>query len=321
MKPSHDLIVIGGGAAGLAAAQYGARANLRTLVVEQMANGGQCLLIEGLENYPGFPEPIDGDEFTERFEQQAKQFGAEFQIATVEEVRKDGDIFRLNTSEGELTAYSVILATGAKHRTLDVPGEAEMQGRGVSYCATCDGPFFKNQKILVVGGGDAACDEATFLSKLTDKLVMVHRRDRFRAQKSLAQRVLNNENIDVRFNTVVKEIHGKPGMMGMQKVGSVTFENVETGEEYTEDMDAVFVFIGSIPQTDLLPFVEKDEAGYIRTSEVMETSVSGLFAVGDVRTTPFRQLVVAASDGAIAAHTASQHIDELLDQKYEVAMA
>jgi len=321
MKPSHDLIVIGGGAAGLAAAQYGARANLRTLVVEQMANGGQCLLIEGLENYPGFPEPIDGDEFTERFEEQAKQFGAEFQIATVEEVQKDGDIFRLNTSEGELTAYSVILATGAKHRTLDVPGEAELQGRGVSYCATCDGPFFKNQKILVVGGGDAACDEATFLSKLTDKLVMVHRRDRLRAQKSLAQRVLNNENIDVRFNTVVKEIHGKPGMMGMKKVGSVTFENVETGEEYTEDMDAVFVFIGSIPQTGLLPFVEKDEAGYIRTSEVMETSVSGLFAVGDVRTTPFRQLVVAASDGAIAAHTASQHIDELLDQKYEVAMA
>lgn len=321
MKPSHDLIVIGGGAAGLAAAQYGARANLRTLVVEQMANGGQCLLIEGLENYPGFPEPIDGDEFTERFEQQAKQFGAEFQIATVEAVQKDGDIFRVNTSEGELTAYSVILATGAKHRTLDVPGEAELQGRGVSYCATCDGPFFKNQKILVVGGGDAACDEATFLSKLTDKLVMVHRRDRFRAQKSLAQRVLNNENIDVRFNTVVKEIHGKPGMMGMQKVGSVTFENVETGEEYTEDMDAVFVFIGSIPQTDLLPFVDKDEAGYIRTNEVMETSVSGLFAVGDVRTTPFRQLVVAASDGAIAAHTASQHIDELLDQTYEVAMA
>jgi thioredoxin reductase (NADPH) len=172
-----------------------------------------------------------------------------------------------------------------------------------------------------VGGGDAACDEATFLSKLTDKLVMVHRRDRFRAQKSLAQRVLNNQNIDVRFNTVVKEIHGKPGMMGMQKVGSVTFEDTETGEQYTEEMDAVFVFIGSIPQTGLAPFAEQDEAGYIKTDEHMETSTPGLYAVGDVRTTHFRQLVVAASDGAIAAHAASQHIDALLDQPYEVAMA
>ncbi|NBC30630.1 MAG: thioredoxin-disulfide reductase [Spirochaetes bacterium] len=320
MQASHDLIVIGGGAAGLAAAQYGARANLRTLVVEQMANGGQCLLIEGLENYPGFPDPIDGDEFTERFERQAKQFGAQFQIATVEGIEKEGDVFRLSTSEGELTAFSVVLATGAKHRTLDVPGEAELQGRGVSYCATCDGPFFKNQRILVVGGGDAACDEATFLSKLTDKLIMVHRRDRFRAQKSLAQRVLNNENIDVRFNTVVKEIHGKPGMMGMQKVGSVTFQDTVTGEEYTEEMDAVFVFIGSIPQTGLAPFAEMDEAGYIKTDEHMETSAPGFYAVGDVRTTPFRQLVVAAGDGAIAAHSASQHIDALMDQQYEPAM-
>jgi thioredoxin reductase (NADPH) len=150
---------------------------------------------------------------------------------------------------------------------------------------------------------------------------MVHRRDRFRAQKSLAERVLSNESIDVRFNTVVKEIHGKPGMMGLQKVGSVTFQNTETGAEYTEDMDAVFVFIGSIPQTDLVPFVDKDDAGYIYTDEHMETSVEGLYAVGDVRTTPFRQLVVAASDGAIAAHTASQYIDELMDQRYEQATA
>lgn len=321
MQPRYDLIVIGGGAAGLAAAQYGARANLRTLVVEQMANGGQCLLIEGLENYPGFPDPIDGEEFTERFERQAKQFGAEFQIATVHGIEKADNIFRLSTSEGDLSAYTVVLATGAQHRTLDVPGESELQGRGVSYCATCDGPFFKDRKMLVVGGGDAACDEAQFLSKLTDKLVMVHRRDRFRAQKSLAERVLSNESIDVRFNTVVKEIHGKPGMMGLQKVGSVTFQNTETGAEYTEDMDAVFVFIGSIPQTDLVPFVDKDDAGYIYTDEHMETSVEGLYAVGDVRTTPFRQLVVAASDGAIAAHSASQYIDELMDQRYEQATA
>lgn len=317
MKPNYDLLVVGGGAAGLTAAQYGARANLRTLVVEQTANGGQCLLIEGLENYPGFPEPIGGMEFTQRFEEQAKRFGAEFLTSGVHKIDKEGDAFRVETGEGEITAYAVVLATGAKHRTLDVPGEERLSGKGVSYCATCDGPFFQGKKMVVVGGGDAAFDEAQYLSKLSDNILLVHRREKFRAQKSLIERVEKNPNIELRKNTVIREIHSETTMMGMEKVSSVTFEDTATGETYEEETAAVFVFIGSIPQTSLAETAEKDEAGYIRTNELMETSIPGLYAVGDVRTTPFRQLVVAASDGAIAAHAASQHIDELAEEKAE----
>lgn len=317
MKPSYDLLIVGGGAAGLTAAQYGARANLRTVVVEQTANGGQCLLIEGLENYPGFPDPIGGMEFTQKFEEQAKRFGAEFLVTGVETIDRDGDIFRVQTGDGELTAYAVVLATGAQHRTLDVPGEERLGGKGVSYCATCDGPFFRGKKMIVVGGGDAAFDEAQFLSNLSDNILLVHRRDRFRAQKALIERVEKNPNIEIRTNTVITEIHGRSTMMGMEKVSGVTFERTDTGERYDEATDAVFVFIGSIPQTGLAPSTDKDEAGYIITNERMETSVPGLYAVGDVRTTPFRQLVVAASDGAIAAHAASQYIDELADQGVE----
>jgi thioredoxin reductase (NADPH) len=317
MNPSYDLLIVGGGAAGLTAAQYGARANLRTLVVEQTANGGQCLLIEGLENYPGFPDPIGGMDFTNRFEEQARRFGAEFLVSGVQSIDKDGSVFRVQTGEGELTAHAVVLATGAKHRTLDVPGEERLGGKGVSYCATCDGPFFRGKKMIVVGGGDAAFDEAQFLSNLSDDIVLVHRRDKFRAQKALIERVEKNPNIELRTNTVIKEIHGESSMMGIEKVSGVTFQRTDTGEEWAEDTAAVFVFIGSIPQTQLARDAEKDEAGYIITSERMETSIPGLYAVGDVRTTPFRQLVVAASDGAIAAHAASQYIDELADQRAE----
>ncbi|MFW6338138.1 MAG: thioredoxin-disulfide reductase [Alkalispirochaetaceae bacterium] len=310
----YDLVIVGGGAAGLTAAQYGARAALNTLVIEQAATGGQCLLIEGLENYPGFPEPINGTDFTERFEEQARRFGASFKIATVRKIEKEGHTFTLTTEGEKITASAVILATGAKHRTLDVPGEAEFQGKGVSYCATCDGPFFKGQKILVVGGGDAAFDEANFLSKLSDQVVLVHRRESFRAQKSLVKRVMENPNIEVRTNTVVKEVTGAPNMFGIEAVDSVTLQNRVTGEEQSEPFKAMFVFVGSIPQTNLAEEAEKDEAGYIVTDERMRTSVEGLYAVGDVRTTPFRQLVVAASDGAIAAHDASAYIDRVEEE-------
>lgn len=317
MEAKYDIIIVGAGAAGLTAAQYGARANLRTLVIEQTANGGQCLLIEGLENYPGFPEPIDGYEFTERFERQAKQFGAHFETATVTRIDKESDEFVLTTSEGEVRSAAVILATGAQHRHLGVPGEEELGGRGVSYCATCDGPFFKNRRMLVVGGGDAACDEANFLSKLSDKITLVHRRDRFRAQPAVAQRVLDNENIAVRFNTVVKEIHAVKNAMGIEQVGAVTLEDVRTGEQQRVETDAVFIFVGSIPQTDLVPTLPKDEAGYIITDQRMQTEVPGLFAVGDVRATPFRQLVVAAGEGAVAAHAAAHHIEALKGNVYQ----
>ncbi len=310
-KVDKDVIIIGGGPAGLSAAQYAARANLRVGLFEEMASGGQTLVIDKLENYPGYGEPISGFEFAQNMETQAKKFGAEIIIASVNKVTKEHDIFTLSTNKGEYRTYTLVLATGAKHRELAVPGEKEFSGRGVSYCATCDGPFFRNKKMLVVGGGDAACDEANFLAKLSDRIVLIHRRDRFRAQKSLADRVSKDPNIEIRFNTICTEI------MGNEKVEKARLKKTDTEHEYEEDFDAVFIFIGSIPQTKLVPDIELDEGGYIVTNQCMQTSIPGLFAVGDVRNTPFRQVVVSASDGAIAAHCASQYIDDLRGEVYK----
>ena len=313
MKADRDVIIIGAGAAGLTAAQYGARANLNTLLLEELAAGGQCLIIDNLENYPGFPEPLPGIELSQKFEEQARNFGADIQTFSVHSVSKKGKLFTVETDNGPLTAPVVIVATGAKHKKLGIPGEAEFSGRGVSYCATCDGPFFKGKRMLVAGGGDAACDEAMFLAMLTDQVIMVHRRDRFRAQRSLAERTLKNPNIEVRWNTEAKVIRGNG------KVEEVVLLRNDKNETYEEKVDAVFVFIGSIPQTEIIKNldVRMDETGYIITNQRMETSVPGLYAIGDVRATPFRQLVVAAGDGAIAAHVASQYIDELKGEAYD----
>jgi thioredoxin reductase (NADPH) len=193
MEPNRDLIIIGAGAAGLTAAQYGARANLNVLVIEEMAAGGQAMIIDKLENYPGYPEPVTGYIFSQKMEEQARKFGAEIVSDTVTAIKKEGGFFHVTTYGGTYTSFTVLLATGAKHKTLGIPGEKDFAGKGVSYCATCDGPLFKGKKMLVVGGGDAACDEAMFLSKLSDNIVMIHRRDRFRAQKALATRVLHNK--------------------------------------------------------------------------------------------------------------------------------
>jgi thioredoxin reductase (NADPH) len=309
MDTEYDLIIIGGGAAGLAAAQYGARANLKTLLVEEMAAGGQALLIDALENYPGVKGPVSGYDLSEIMRVQAESFGAVFLSASALSLRKEGGRFRLETSEGEFSSLAAIMATGAKHRHVGAPGEETFAGRGVSYCATCDGPFFKGKRMLVVGGGDAACDESAFLAKLSDKIVVAHRKDRFRAQRSLAERTLHNPNIEVRFNTVVKEIKGS------KKVESVLLETSE-GRVYEEPFDAVFVFVGSLPQSALASDAKKDESGCIVTDERMETSVKGLFAAGDVRVSNFRQLITAASDGAVAAHSASQYIDDVRGEAY-----
>lgn len=309
MDTEFDLLVVGAGAAGLAAAQYGARANLKTLVVEETAPGGQALLIDALENYPGIVGPISGFDLADAMKAQAESFGASFISASAQSLRKDGKSFELMTSEGPLRAKAVVLATGAKHRHLGVPGEDELAGRGVSYCATCDGPFFKGKRMLVVGGGDAACDEAMFLSKLSDKILLVHRKGRFRAQRALAELVLRNPNIEVRFDTVVERISGKG------KVESASLRD-SSGRAYDEAVDAVFVFVGSIPQTALALEAEKDEGGFLVTDCHMATSVPGLFAAGDVRASSFRQLVTSASDGAIAAHSASTYIDEMEGEAY-----
>jgi len=312
-----DLLIIGAGPAGLTAAQYGARANLNVLVIEQLAPGGQALLIDVLENYPGNIErkdaagnvcagPRTGFEFAQDLHSQAEAFGASFLSEAVSELTKEGDVFTAVLGDGSRRkAHAVILATGATHRNLDIPGEAQFLGRGVSHCATCDGAFFRGKKIFVVGGGDAACDDAQYLSRLSPHVVLVHRRDRFRAQKVLAERVMRNENIEVRFNTVIKEIKGD------KKLSSVILE--QEGRVYEEAADAVFIFAGTIPQSSLAGSVhaELDSGGAIITDQKMETSVPGLFAAGDVRSGAFRQVVVAAGEGAVAAHSAAEYIDTL----------
>jgi thioredoxin reductase (NADPH) len=312
MKPDRDIVIIGAGAAGMSAAQYAARSNLSVTLFEELGTGGQFLLIDNLENYPGFPDPLPGLELSQRFEEQAVRFGAEIQTAGVHSLRKENYLFRMETDNGPISAQAVVLATGAKHKTLDVPGEKEFAGRGVSYCANCDGPFFKNKRMLVVGGGDAACDEAQFLSHLTEEVVMIHRRDRFRAQRALAERVLQNPHIEVRFNTQLTKI------LGSQKVEEVALLDNQSGETHNEKVEAVFVFVGSIPQTTLVQDlgISFDEGGYVVTDERMQTSIPGLYAIGDVRASPFRQLVVAAADGAIAAHAAAQYIDALKGEAY-----
>jgi len=325
-KTDADLLIIGAGPAGLSAAQYGARANLEVLVLEQMAPGGQALNIDVLENYPGNiargdTPPRSGFEFSQDLHKQAEEFGAQFIMEGAASITKNGDVFSVTLNSGKiLNASALILATGADRRKLGVPGETELYGRGVSYCATCDGPFFKNKRILVVGGGDAACDEAQYLSRLTDKLILVHRKSMFRAQRALAERTLANPGIEVRFNTRLIEI------IGETKVTSVKLEgkpkepagNSET-EVYEEPMDGIFIFAGSIPQTALVKElgVTLDETGYVITDQSMASSLPGLFAAGDVRSSPFRQVVVAAGEGAVAAHSAAAYLDSLNGVKYQ----
>ncbi|MDR3020974.1 MAG: thioredoxin-disulfide reductase [Treponema sp.] len=320
-----DLIIIGAGPAGLTAAQYGARASLKVLVIEQMTPGGQALVIDVLENYPGnaglfdssgkmLSAPKSGYEVAMDMHRQAELFGAIFLTETVNSLKKEGDAFLLALDNGEIKkAKAVIIASGSKPRMLDVPGEEEFAGRGVSYCATCDGNFFKGKKIFVVGGGDAACDEARYLSKLSDKITLVHRRDSFRAQKALAERTMKNPNIKVRFNTVIKEIKGE------KKVNLVVLADTQTGEIFQEETDAVFIFTGTVPQTPFLSGgnfkcnlgIDTDESGYIKTCHKMATNIPGLYAAGDVRSGAFRQVITAAADGAAAAHNAANYIDGL----------
>jgi thioredoxin reductase (NADPH) len=249
-------------------------------------------------------------ELSQRMEKQAVGFGARIEYATVASVKKNDGVFNVDFYKGGKTALAVIVASGAQHKTLDVPGEKELLGHGVSYCATCDGPFFKNKKMLVVGGGDAACDESAYLANLAGRLLHIHRRDRFRAQPVLAERILKNPAVEVRFNTECREI------LGTGKVSAVKLYDRQADKTYEEETDAVFVFVGSTPRTAFLHGMTLDEGGYIRTNERMETNVPGIFAAGDVRATPFRQLVVAAGEGAVAAHTAAAYIDELKGRTY-----
>ncbi len=307
----YDFIIIGAGPAGLSAAQYAARANLKTLVIDMGLPGGQVTQIFKLENYPGVYPAVDGFTFCMNMKKQAESFGAEFVQATINGIEHSGENYVVNTSKVEYTSHALLIATGAEHRKLGAKGEKEFEGRGVSYCATCDGPFFRNKKILVVGGGDSACTEAEYLATLTDTVYIVHRKGQFRAQRAVADRILGNPKITAVFNSEVTEIKGDT------KVKSVELTDTVTGQKSELEVDAVFIFVGMLPRTALMETLEKDESGYIITNENMETSVTGLYAAGDVRSKSFRQIVTAASDGAIAANQAAEYIRKLKNEVYK----
>lgn len=296
---TFDYIIIGAGPAGLSSAQYAARGGLKTLVLEAMGEGGQVAQIADLENYPGVYPAINGFDFIQVMKEQALAFGAVIKNVQVSSIDKTGDNFVIKTRDTIFTSRALCIATGAVHKNLGVPGEKEFTGRGVSYCATCDGPFFKNKKIVVVGGGDSACSEAVYLSNISKDVKIIHRRDAFRAQMAVVDKMLA-AGVEPVYDTVVKSINGS------MKVESVTIENVKTGEQKELACDVVFIFAGMAPQTELVEMLKKDAGGYILTDENMQTSIPGLFAAGDVRAKPFRQIVTAVNDGAIAANAAKE---------------
>lgn len=298
---NFDYVIIGAGPAGLASAQYAARSGLNTVVLDPAGAGGQALQIAELENYPGVYPVVNGADFMDNMRNQAEAFGAKIELVTVTSIDKTGSDFIVTTKRKIFKAPCLCLATGAFHKNLGVPGEAEFTGRGVSYCATCDGPFFRNRKIVVVGGGDSACSEAVYLSTLSKDVTIIHRRNEFRAQKAVVDKMLA-AGVKPVYDTVLKEIKG-----GM-KVESLVIENVKTGEQSELACDAVFIFAGMVPQTELVDMLPKDGNGYIVTDETMATSMPGLFAAGDVRSKSFRQVVTATADGAIAAHSAYEFL-------------
>ena len=301
-KAHYDYIIIGAGAAGLSSAGYAARGGLKTIVLEGMAAGGQLMQITELENYPGLFPAVNGIQLIESMRKQAESFGAEIKTAQVSSIDKVGEEFIVVTKDVTYTAPCLCIATGATHRELGAPGEKELQGRGVSYCAVCDGPFFRNKKIVVIGGGDSACTEAIYLASLSKDVAIVHRRDQFRAQKGVIDKMLN-AGVKPIYDSVIKAINGDG------RVQSVTIENVKTKETTEYECDAVFVFVGMNPKTELFEMVPKDSKGYIKTNEEMETSIPGLYAAGDVRSKSFRQIVTACADGAIAANSARARIE------------
>ena len=293
----EDLIIIGSGPAGHTAALYASRANLDPLMFEGSVSGGQLMITTDVENYPGFPDGILGPELMEKFRKQSERFGTRMRAVDVTSVDFSSRPFRISASGDEFEANAVIVSTGATAKWLGIPGEVNLTGKGVSACATCDGFFFRDQELVVVGGGDTAMEEALFLTKFASKVTVVHRRDEFRASKIMADRVLSHDKIEVVWNTVVTEIHGDSSVTG------VTLEDVNTGEARQFSTDGVFIAIGHKPNTDIFADqLECDENGYIVVEPgTTRTSVEGVFAAGDVADHIYRQAVTAAGTGCMAA--------------------
>ncbi|WP_368654442.1 thioredoxin-disulfide reductase [Ornithinibacillus sp. 4-3] len=302
----YDVIIAGAGPAGMTAAVYASRANLDTLMIERGMPGGQMVDTEDIENYPGF-ETILGPDLSNKMFEHAKKFGAEYAYGDIKSVEDHGDYKLVVTSSKEFKAKALIIAAGAQYKKLGVEGEDVLTGRGVSYCAVCDGAFFKEKDLFVIGGGDSAVEEGLYLTRFANKVTVVHRRDELRAQKIIQQRAFDNEKVDFIWDTVVEKINEENG-----KVGSVTFRNTKTDEVYDSKIDGVFVYIGMLPLSE--PFKSLgilDEEGYIPTNEHMESSIPGIFAAGDIRVKELRQVVTATGDGSIAAESAIKYIENL----------
>ena len=302
----YDVLIIGGGPAGLAAAIYAARARLSTVVVERGIPGGQIALTSVVENYPGI-ESISGYGLAEAMHKHAEKSGATIEFFTVDRVDFAGPVKRVvNDSGTELTARAVIIATGADHAKLHVPGEEELAGRGVSYCAVCDGSFYRDKHVAVIGGGDSAVDEGLYLTRTCSKVTIIHRRDTLRAEKILQERAFANPKIEFVWNTVVERFNGA------EDLTSLTLRNVKTNQTRDFPVQGAFIYVGLKPNTAFLKgAVRLDDAGYIPVNEKMQTNVPGVYAVGDVRPGALRQVVTAAADGAIAAIEVERYLSGL----------
>ncbi|PJN86570.1 thioredoxin-disulfide reductase [Bacillus sp. mrc49] len=305
----YDVVIIGAGPAGMTAAVYTSRANLSTLMLERGVPGGQMANTEEVENYPGF-DTILGPELSTKMFDHAKKFGAEYAYGDVKEIIDGEEYKTIIAGSKEFKARSIIISSGAEYKKIGVPGEKELGGRGVSYCAVCDGAFFKQKELFVIGGGDSAVEEGVYLTRFASKVTIVHRREELRAQKILQDRAFANEKVDFIWNHTLKEINEEGG-----KVGGVTLVSTVNGEETKLDADGVFIYIGMLPLTK--PFESLNilnAMGYIETNDRMETRVPGIFAAGDVREKTLRQIVTATGDGSIAAQSVQHYVEELQEK-------
>ncbi len=304
----YDVIIVGAGPAGLSAAIYSARGGLKTAIFEKAMIGGQINVTDEVENYPGFEEPLAGFDLTEKMHLQAERFGAEFIEEEITAIGLEGLCKIVETAEGKYRAKSVIICTGAHPRRLNVPGEEQFTGRGVSYCATCDGALYRDKVVAVVGGGDSAIEEGLFLTRFAKKVHVIHRRDSLRAQKIIQERAFKNPKMEFIWDSVVQEIRGE------DKVRELEIYNRKTNQITHLPVDGIFIYVGILPNNELLDSrLALDSAGFVLTDENMHTNVPGIYAAGDIRHTVLRQVVTATSDGAIAAWSAEKWIIENYD--------
>lgn len=309
MDNIYDVVIIGSGPAGLAAGIYAARARMKTLILEREKAGGQIVTTEEVANYPGSIRDASGPSLIARMVEQVEEFGAERKLDEIVEVDFNEKVKVLKGKKGEYKTKSVIIATGAKPRPMGCPGEKELTGKGVSYCATCDGAFFEDMDVYVIGGGDAAVEEAMFLTKFARKVTIVHRRDELRAAKSIQEKAFNNEKMDFIWDSVVKEVKGDGIVESMVLLNKKTGEETEIIANEEDGTFGIFVFIGYSPKTELFNDIIEMERGYIVTDDNMKTNIEGIFAAGDCRVKSLRQVITACADGAIAATQAEKYIE------------